>query len=73
MKYPIYLIFDSFLGKEGVKWYSILILRSDLESSHHFASFKSRFDMIFTDRVLAFRIFLFDHKCGPGRQIFEKM
>ena len=48
----------------------ILILRPDLESSHHFASFRTRFDMIFTFRFLTFNIILFDHKCGPRTSIF---
>ena len=30
-------IFDSFVVKKGVRYYPISILRSDLESSHHFA------------------------------------
>ena len=72
MKYPIYPIFDSFWGKAGIYCYSILIFGSDLEPSHHFASFRARFDMILTVRVLIFRTILFNHKCGRGRQIFEK-
>ena len=36
-----------FFAKKGVQYYPIWILRSDLESSHHFAYFRHIFDMIF--------------------------
>ena len=46
-KSDILPISDSFLAKKWVKSYPIWILRTDLESSHHFAYFRHAFDTIF--------------------------
>ena len=46
-KIPDYANFRQFLGQKRVKCYSIWILRPDLESSHHLASFRTQFDIIF--------------------------
>ena len=48
----------------GVKCYSIWIVRADLESSHHLASLRTQFDVIFT-------FWFFGHNTGTAHYIIN--
>ena len=61
-----------FFGKKRVKRNSIWILRTDLESSHHFASLKILFDRIFTFSCLDLPCYVLNTNVG-GVSFFSIM
>ena len=58
-------------GPKMGKCYSIWILRPYFESSYHFASIWTPFDIIFTFQFFLPPMLLFTHKCGRGINFLE--